>query len=104
MKLGDDNLGWVDVDWDGGTVGLLLGELLNLDGELESVHGGNSTLRTLLGTSDNEDLVVLSDWKSSDTVLLSKLLGEWGRKHHSSLGRWSGEVGLSGLGSVGGHV
>lgn len=95
LQLVDDNLGWVDVDRDGGTTGLLLGQLLELDGELQSVHGADLALRALLGASDNSDLVLLSDWQGSDLVLLSQLLGQRSRHQHSSGGRRGGEVSLS---------
>lgn len=104
VKLGDDKLGWVDVDWDGSTVGLLLGQLVNLDGEFQSVNRRDLTLLALLGTTDNKNLVLLSDWKSLDLVLLLELLGEWSRKEFSSDRRWGGEVSLSGLRSGGGNV
>lgn len=104
VKLGDDKLGWVDVDWDGSTVGLLLGQLVNLDGEFQSVNRRDLTLLALLGTTDNKNLVLLSDWKSLDLVLLLELLREWSRKEFSSDRRWGGEVSLSGLRSGGGNV
>ena len=104
MQLGDDDLGWVDVDWNGGTVGLLLGDLVDLDGELQSVHGGDLALLALLGTAGDQDLVVPSDWKGADAVLGSQLLGQRSGHQNTSDRRWSGEVGLSGLVSVGGDV
>lgn len=104
MQLGDDKLGWVDVDWDGSTVGLLLGQLVNLDGKLQSVDRGDLTLLALLGTTDNQDLVLLSDWESLDLVLLLQLLGQWSRQEFTSDGRWGSEVSLSGLASGAGNV
>lgn len=75
VQLGDDNLGWVQSDWDGGTVGLFLGDLVNLDGELQSVDGRNLTFLTLLGTTGDQNFVFSSDWQSLDTVLSSQFLG-----------------------------
>merc|ERR1712130_95317 len=97
VQLGDDNLGWVNVDWHGSTRGLLELQLLDLDSELQSVNGGDLTLRTLLGTSDDGDLVLLSDRNGLDVVLLSQFLGQWSRQQHSSLRRGGVEVSLSGL-------
>lgn len=104
VQLGDDNLGWVDVDWDRSTRGLLLLQLVDLDRELQSVDGGDLTLGTLLRTSDNSDLVLLSDWDRSDVVLSSQLLGQRSGHQHSSLSRASREVSLSGLGTGGRNV
>lgn len=97
VQLVDDNLGWVNVDWDRSTRGLFLLQLLDLNGKLQSVDSGNLTLGTLLGTSDNGNLIFLSDWKRSDVVLFSQLLGEGSGQQNSSLGRASSEVSLSGL-------
>lgn len=97
VQLGDDNLGWVNVDWDRSTRRLLDLQLLDLHGELQSVDGGDLTLRTLLGASDNGDLVLLSDRNGLDVVLLSQLLRERGRHQHSSLSRRGAEVSLSRL-------
>lgn len=104
VQLGDDELGWVDVDWDGSTAGLLLGQLVDLDGELQSVDGGDLTLLALLGASDNQDLVVLSDRQGLDVVLGAQLLGQRSGHQDTTLRGWGGEVSLSGLSSVGGHV
>lgn len=97
VQLVDDNLRWVNVDWDGSTGRLFLLQLLDLNGKLQSVDSRDLTLRTLLGTSDNGDLVLLSDWERLDVVLLSQLLGEWSGQQNSSFGRASSEVSLSGL-------
>ncbi|KAH3677661.1 hypothetical protein OGATHE_000315 [Ogataea polymorpha] len=104
VQFGDDNLGWMDVDWHAGTVGFLFGQFFELDGVFQSVHRGDGSLLALLGTSDNENLVVLSHWESLDFVLFSELLGQRSRHQNSSHRGWSVEVGLSGLGSGGGDV
>ena len=87
----------MNVDWDGSTRRLFLLQLLNLDSKLQSVDGRNLTFGTLLGTSDNGDLIFLSDWERLDVVLLSQLLGQWSGQQNSSLSGASGEVSLSGL-------
>lgn len=99
VQLGDDNLRWVNVDWDRSTRRLLLLQLVNLNRVLQSVDGRDLTLRTLLRTSDNSDLILLSDWERSDVVLLSQLLGQRSGHQNSSLSGASGEVGLSSLGT-----
>lgn len=104
VQLGDDDLRWVNVDWDRSTRRLLLLQLVDLDRVLQSVDGRDLTLRALLRTSDNSDLVLLSDWERSDVVLLSQLLGQRSGHQNSSLSRASGEVGLSSLGTGGRNV
>lgn len=99
VQLVNDNLRWVNVDWDRSTRGLLLGQLLELDGELQSVDRADLALRALLGTSDNDNLVLLSDWQRRDVVLLLQLLGQRSRHQHSSGGRRGGEVSLSSFGA-----
>ena len=97
VQLGDDNLGWMNVDWDRSTRRLLFLQLVDLDRVLQSVDSGDLALRTFLGASDDSDLVLSSDWKRSDVVLLPQLLRQRSRHQHSSLCRVGVEVGLSGL-------
>lgn len=99
VQLGDDDLRWMNVDWDRSTRRLLLLQLVDLNRVLQSVDGRDLTLRTLLRTSDNSDLILLSDWERSDVVLLSQLLGQRSGHQNSSLSRASGKVGLSSLGT-----
>lgn len=99
VQLGDNNVRSVDVDRNRVTVRLLLGNLLDLDGPLKSVNLRNLAFSALVGTSDNSDLVVLSNRDGSNLVLLSELLGERSRHENSSLRRGSIEVSLSGLSS-----
>lgn len=104
LDLGDDNLGCVEVDGSRSTVGLLLGHLLDTDGVLETVHLGDLTLTALVGSSGNQNLVVLSDGQGADLVLLTELLRQRGGHDGSSLGRGSGEVSLPALSARRGHV
>ena len=53
-----------------------LGELLDVDAPSLSVDLGNLSLNALIGTAEDQDLVILSDWKASDAMLDSKLSGE----------------------------
>lgn len=77
VKLGDNDLRRMDVNWHRSTVRLLLRDLVHLDSELQSVDGRNLTLLALLGTTGDQNLVLSSDWKRSDTVLSSQLLRKW---------------------------
>lgn len=104
VQLGDDDLRWVDVGWDGSTVGLFLSQLVNLDSELQSVDRGNLTFLALLGTTDNQNFVFLSDWQSLDVVLFSQFLGQRSGQEHTTFRGWGSEVSLSGLSSVRGNV
>ena len=107
LQVGDDDVGRVDTDLDGGTVGLVGGDSLNVDDPLLSVDLDDLALLALVLASDNQDLVVLSDGHGSDRVLLPQLLVQPGA-HDLPLDRGrSGEVGLSALASVvsdGGHL
>ena len=87
----------MDVDGDGRTAGLLLGDLLDLNGELKSVDLTDLALTVLVRTTDNLDLVLLADGEGADTVLLAQSGGEGSRQQNTSdMGRGS-EVSLSGL-------
>ncbi len=61
VNLGDNNLGGVDADGNGGTVGLLAVDTLNVDDPLAAVDLDNLALATLEGATDDHDLVVLAD-------------------------------------------
>jgi len=77
LQLGDDAVGWVDANVDGGAVDLLSLGSLDVDDELLSVDGRDSSGRlSLVVTSDNHDLVILSDWERSDVVFGSEFLGK----------------------------
>ena len=66
LELGDDTVGGVDAQGNGLAVGLVAGDTLDVDNVLETVHGGDLALAALVGTTDNGDLVVLSDGDRAD--------------------------------------
>lgn len=87
----------MDVDRDDGSIALLLGDILNLDGPLESVDLDNLALATLGSATDNGNLVVLVNGEGADLVLFTELLGQRSRQNDTShMGR-SSEVGLASL-------
>lgn len=99
VEAGDEQLGSVEVDGNGRSIGLVLGHVADLHGELESVDLRDLTLSALVGTSGNGHSVILSDGQRSQLVLLPELLGEGsGHDDPSLIGR-GGEVSLSGLSS-----
>lgn len=66
LELGDDDVGGVDADGDGGTGGLVAGDALDVDDVLEAVDGSDLALLVLVGAADNGDLVVLADGDGAD--------------------------------------
>lgn len=66
LKAGDDNVGRVDTKGNGGTVGLLTVDALDVDNPLLAVDLGDLALRALLGATDDQDLVILADRERSD--------------------------------------
>lgn len=75
VQFGNDNFGWVNVDWDRSTVRFFFGDFVDLDSKFQSVNRRNFTFFTFFGTSDNQDFVFFSDWQSFDTVLSSQFFG-----------------------------
>ena len=61
LELGDDNLGGVDTNVDGGAVHLLAGDALDVDDPLLAVHLDDLALATLVVTPHDSHLVVLAD-------------------------------------------
>ena len=70
MKLGDDDLGWVNAQWDRLAGGLLADDTLDVDDILEAVDGGDLSLTALVGAMNNGDLIILADWDGADLVSL----------------------------------
>lgn len=71
LELGDDHVGGVDAEGDGGTGGLLADDALDVDDVLEAVDGGDLALLVLLGATNDGDLVVLADGDRTDLLRLS---------------------------------
>ena len=60
------------------TISLHFGELFDLNDPFLSVNAGDLSLGSLMRSSNNCDFIILSDWKSTNIVLLSEVLGEMG--------------------------
>lgn len=73
LELGNDDVGGVDADGDGGTGGLVAGDALDVDDVLEAVDGSDLALLVLVGAADNGDLVVLADGDGADLPDVSHL-------------------------------
>lgn len=61
VELGDNNLGGVDADGNGGTVGLLAVDALDVDDPLAAVDLDDLALTALEGTANDHDLIILAD-------------------------------------------
>ncbi|GMR38345.1 hypothetical protein PMAYCL1PPCAC_08540, partial [Pristionchus mayeri] len=103
LQLGDGDVGGVDSDVDGGSVGLLADDLVDVDDELLAVDAHDAAGVALVVSAGDGDLIIHSDGNGADSVLSTELLGK-GSRHHLPLdvGR-SGEVALVRLSPVGGH-
>lgn len=97
LQLGDDDVGGVDLLGDSGSVGLGGSDTLNKKSKLLAVDAENLTRAILLITTDDGDLIILTDRNRANVVLLAELLGERSRKDLSADGRRSREVSLAGL-------
>jgi len=97
LELSDDDLGWVDAKWDGLAGGLLANDTLDVNDVLETVDGGDLALTSLVGATDDRDLVILADWDRADVVLLTELLGERGAHDSATNAGWGAEVRLARL-------
>lgn len=113
LELGDDDLGGVDSERDGLAGGLLADNTLDVNDVLETVDGGDLSLTTLVGATDNGDLVILADWDRAHltlserfggwlalcayVVLLTELLAERGAHDSAANTGWGAEVRLARL-------
>jgi hypothetical protein len=66
VELGDDNVGGGDTEGNALAVALVADNALNVDNPLETVDGGDLALTTLVGATDDGDLVVLADGDGAD--------------------------------------
>jgi hypothetical protein len=97
LEFGDLNVGGVDTDGNGGTVGLLALDLVDVDDPLEAVGGGDLALAALESTALHADLVVLAHGHGADVVLGAQLLGEGGAHEHAAHVARGLEVSTTGL-------
>ena len=74
LELGDGDVGGVDGELVGGSVGLIFSEFIDVNGPFLPEDLDDFTLCSLVGASHDDYLVVLSDWGGSDAVLLPQIL------------------------------
>ena len=101
LELGNNEAGGGDADGDGGAVGLLPGDVGNVNDHLFTVASSDLSLAGLVHAAGDEDLVVLADGHGADAVTGLELLGEVGRHELSPGLRVGREVSLAVLASAG---
>jgi len=77
------------------TIGLLSGDLLNINAPLLSVDGDDLAFSSFEGSSHDLDCVTLTDWNGTSFILGSQLLIQVTAHDLSSNAGGSGEMGLS---------
>ena len=70
LERGDKAVGSGDGDLSLLTVGLLLNDFLNVEASSSAVDRGDFTFTALVAAAHDLDLVTLSDWDASHTVLV----------------------------------
>ena len=78
LELDDGDVGRVDRDLVRSSVGLVLGELVDLNGEFLSLNLDDFSLLAPVGAPDDENFVVLANGDGSDAVFLAEILGKGG--------------------------
>ena len=78
LQLGDDNVRGVDGDTDGGAVGPVLGQLLNVEAPLLTVDLGDLALGIFGAAANDSDLVVASNGHRLDAILLTEFARQVG--------------------------
>lgn len=86
------------------TVGLVLGEALNVNDELLAVNTDDLAFSVLVAATDNSDLISLADGQRADVVLLPEILRQSRAHEGTAAARGSGEVGLTALPARGANV
>lgn len=96
-ELGDDNLGRVNANVDGGAVNLLAGDALDVDDPLAAIDLDHFALAALVGSPHHLHLVVLAN-RNGPHVVLRPEIGRERRAHQDAThARRSGEVSLAAL-------
>lgn len=103
-EVGDLDVAGVEGDLGLLTVRLLLEQFLNVNAPSAAVDLGDLALATLVGATDDLHGVAVTDGDAAGKPLGSELLAELsGHQLSTDAGR-SGEVSLSGLSALAGHV
>ncbi len=104
LDLDNGDLWWVDWDLIRGTVGFIFSELVNMNYPFLSKYLDDFSLVSLVGTSQDDDLIVFSDWEWSEAVFFPQIFGKgcW----HDGISNvwWSWEVGFSAFPSWAGDL
>ena len=72
LDLGDCDVAGVNGNLIGSSVSFVLGQLVNVDGPFLSVDLDDFSLVTLASSSEDDDLIILSDGEGSDSILGSE--------------------------------
>ena len=100
LDLDDGDVGGVDGELVGSAIGLVFGDLVDVDDPLLPEHLDHPALAALAGPSQHRHLVVLADRQRSDPVLFAQVFGQ-GRGHDAVADvRGGREVGSSLLSSA----
>ena len=76
LQFVDDDLGWVNSNGNGDTVGLVTSKLLNVNDILATVNLDDLSVFSLVSSSGDCDFIILSDGDRSNMVFLSELCGQ----------------------------
>ena len=104
LDFSDGDLWWVDWDLIWSSVCFVLGELVNMDDPLLSEYLDDFALVSFMSASQDDNLVILSDWEGSETVFFSQIFRKSGRHDGVSDVRRSCEMGSSGFSSWAGDL
>ena len=85
----------VDGDLIGCSIGFVFSDFVDMDGPLLSVYLDDFSFAAFSGSSEDDDLIVFSDWECSDSVFASESFGEGGGHDSVSEVRGCREMGFS---------
>jgi hypothetical protein len=88
LQLGDDDLGGVDADVDGGAINLLAGDPLDVDDPAAAVHLHHLALTALVGATHHLHFVILTDRDGAHVIFVAELRRQRrGHEHAADGGR-----------------
>lgn len=104
MQLGDNNLGSIDTNRDGLSVGLVAGDAFNVDDPLAAVDGSDASFGAAVVATGDFDFVTGADGDGVDGVFGGQFLAQGGAHHAAAFAAGSREVSLAALATRRGNV
>merc|ERR1740117_1502610 len=97
LDFSNHDLGWVNADGHGLSIGLVASDALHVNAPLLAVDLGHLALSVMVVTTDDHDLIITANWNGTYGVLGSEILAERSAHQFAADMGWRSEVSLARL-------